>query len=346
MRGVTALVIFVVVAGAGLLAVPPALAQELQVSTQPSPLYPSFDPSISDYVARCTLGTPTQVSVSPPAGAEVDVDGHGYRTGDFATDVNLQEGQGFTITVRSGSTAKYYVRCLPADFPAWTFQRSGQPQAQWYAVAPFAKTNFGPLPGVSNLYGALFDQNGVPVWWYKTSQQTLDLKLLPNGDFAYAFFNASGIEERRLDGSLVRTLHAGGDAENKPTRTRSCCWMTATTWCSFNGPCSRQTVCGQAASPVSDNGFQVLSPSGTVLFSWWAFDHIPLSEVPSAWCGNVLGQPQGGLLDAYHVNSVEPDGNDFLLSFRHLNAVYKVSGTDGHVVWKLGGTARPGSLPS
>ena len=214
-RGVTALVMFVVVAGAGLLAVPPALAQELQVSTQPSPLYPSFDPSISDYVTRCTLGTPTQVSVSPPAGAEVDVDGHGYRTGDFTTDVNLQEGQGFTITVRSGSTAKYYVRCLPADFPAWTFQRSGQPQAQWYAVAPFAKTNFGPLPpGVSNLYGALFDQNGVPVWWYKTSQQTLDLKLLPNGDFAYAFFNASGIEERRLDGSLVRTLHAGGDAEN------------------------------------------------------------------------------------------------------------------------------------
>ena len=40
-----------------------------------------------------------------------------------------------------------------------------------------------------------------------------------------------------------------------------------------------------------------------------------------------------------HCNSVDKtDEGDFLLSCRHSDAIYKISGDDGHIIWRLGGT--------
>ena len=59
------------------------------------------------------------------------------------------------------------------------------------------------------------------------------------------------------------------------------------------------------------------------------------------WC--TAAEPSG-LLDPYHINSAEPEGDDVLMSFRHLNAVYSVRKTNGSVEWKIGGTTAPESL--
>ena len=104
-----------------------------------------------------------------------------------------------------------------------------------------------------------------------------------------------------------------------------------------------QTICGQPDLTVSDNGIQEIAPDGSLVWSWWASDAIDLSEVPSAWCSTAT-TPQNGLYDPYHINSIEPDGDSYIASFRHLDAVYKISKADGSIVWKLGGTPRPESL--
>jgi len=43
-------------------------------------------------------------------------------------------------------------------------------------------------------------------------------------------------------------------------------------------------------------------------------------------------------IDGSHANSIDkfPDG-DYLLSGRHTDTLYKISGDDGHIVWRLGG---------
>src|SRR5260370_28216783 len=41
---------------------------------------------------------------------------------------------------------------------------------------------------------------------------------------------------------------------------------------------------------------------------------------------------------------MEATGTGFILSFRHLNAIYSTDQATGNVVWKLGGSARPESL--
>lgn len=51
-----------------------------------------------------------------------------------------------------------------------------------------------------------------------------------------------------------------------------------------------------------------------------------------------------GVADPWHYNSIEDTGDGFIISFRSLDAVYKIDKATGAIVWKLGGSARPESL--
>jgi hypothetical protein len=51
-----------------------------------------------------------------------------------------------------------------------------------------------------------------------------------------------------------------------------------------------------------------------------------------------------GGYDIVHWNSIEPDGNSVIASFRNLDAIYKIDKATGDIVWKLGGTTTPESL--
>src|SRR3989442_4534250 len=159
-------------AGAALAPRAGARPRTLQISTQPA-LYPPFDTTISDYTTRCSPGTPIQVTVSAPSGAVVSVDGQAPHTGSFTAQVWLNAGQSFPVTATTSATSNtHFVRCLPSDVPGWTSSRTGQPQAEYFTVAPFARTDFQPIPsGVSGKYLAIFDTNGVPMCWMKRVRQ-------------------------------------------------------------------------------------------------------------------------------------------------------------------------------
>ncbi|KAK5168454.1 uncharacterized protein LTR77_007024 [Saxophila tyrrhenica] len=68
-----------------------------------------------------------------------------------------------------------------------------------------------------------------------------------------------------------------------------------------------------------------------VLFEWNAMDHIPITE-------SYLETKCNNRWDFIHANSIDkfPDG-DYLLCGRHTDTLYKISGTTGKIVWRLGG---------
>ncbi len=95
------------------------------------------------------------------------------------------------------------------------------------------------------------------------------------------------------------------------------------------------------STQIYDTGVQEITPQGTPAWTWWASEHIADSEVPASWCE---ARSFTGEYDPYHINSAAPDGNGVIMSFRHLDAVYRVSKATGSVTWKLGGNPRPESL--
>ncbi len=94
----------------------------------------------------------------------------------------------------------------------------------------------------------------------------------------------------------------------------------------FNG------VPGSANTRVTGFVVQEFDEDHNLLFQWDSNDHIP----PTAGYA-FYGYNPGGF-DYCHGNSIaeDTDGN-LLLSFRHLNAVYKIDRQTGKVLWQLGG---------
>ena len=186
--------------------------QSSRISTLPG-LFPAFDPSVTDYVTRCQPFDQVRVSGSAPRGGYVIVDRGAEQTGHFTQSVDLSAGQEFEIaSTESGTTMTYYVRCLPSDFPTFTADVSGPRQAAFYIVSPHRY----PTPaGFSDQYTAFFDNNGVPVWWMKSSGTSIpeDSTLLPDGNVIWTHALAvgtAGAEEHALDGTLVRTINTVG----------------------------------------------------------------------------------------------------------------------------------------
>jgi hypothetical protein len=263
----------------------------------------------------------------------------------------LSPGQGFTVLVQAPSeqAAIYYVRCLPANFPSWTAKILGKRYAEWHFLAPVLKADDVVVPG---RYSAVFDSDGVPLWWSSEEPDTpFDFKLLPNGNTVLTMLSGAVIE-RRLDGSVVRRVAGGIEAGGKLdthdvqqllngnlliARKRPLCCEDLR---AFGGP---------AAAAIDDSVIQEVAPDGKVVWRWSARDHIGLSEFQSQFWPSVVERAKPNY-DLYHWNSVdiEADG-DLIVSYRHLNAVYKIRrastrGASGSIVWKLGGSVRPESL--
>src|SRR5690606_28474153 len=98
---------------------------------------------------------------------------------------------------------------------------------------------------------------------------------------------------------------------------------------------------GGGADTCLFHGFQELTPAGDAARRWRAESAIPMSETRPKWRGQ---RDLFGNADPWHYNSVEWTGDGFIISFRHMDAVYKIDRATKDVVWKLGGTDRPESL--
>ncbi|KAJ6006975.1 ASST-domain-containing protein [Penicillium canescens] len=93
---------------------------------------------------------------------------------------------------------------------------------------------------------------------------------------------------------------------------------------------------------VMDGVFQEVDiKSGKVLFEWGSLGHVPLSETYVPLGINPVvgdGLSNSTAWDYFHINSVDKFSNgDYLVSARHTSCIYKVSGEDGAVIWRLGG---------
>jgi hypothetical protein len=338
---------------AGLALVPAPVGAAVTVSARPE-LRPAFDRAVSDYVARCEPGAPLRVRVHASGGDRVSVAGGPGRGGSFEKHVSRAPDQAFTIRLRSkGTTTAHHVRCLPADFPDWTFEAHGPAQAQWYIIDPTGNHAYG--------YIAVFDANGVPVWWrHESAYGPWDGKLMPDGNLAWMRFYTDhfgirnrGYEVRRLDGTLVREIKTAGS----PTDTHDFQQMPNGHYLAITYHrrcCADLSKYGLPAhAQVFDGEIQELTPSGKLVWRWNSHNHIPLSWTTGdarremGWWWDLKRYtpqrpPAERAYDLLHLNAVQPDGDGVIVSSRHTDSVFRVDRATGRIEWKLGGTFVPG----
>lgn len=310
---------------------------KITTSTQFSP---TFDPTISDYVVTPSSDAPIQITITAPADTQVSVDGSPFHTQTFTTPVSISPGQSFSIVVRSPESSQtYYVRCLPTDFPTWTTERPGTPQAEYFVITP----NIPISKGTPGHYVIVADSYGVPVWWYRSSDEPHDALLLPDGNIAWNLTNNA--EEHKLNGALVRSMTvenvSGGGFDFHELRQlpNGDIIIIADV---PRGPVDLSAYGGSTTGVVVDNVIEEIAPDNSLVWHWSAMDHIPVSETDPQWRQQNIQQLIPA--DPYHMNSVEPNGDGFIVSFRHLDSVIRVDKASGNIVWKLGGTHRTESL--
>jgi len=306
------------------------------ISTTPA-LFPAFQSDVFDYVNRCDPNTPTNVQVDAPAGTFVSVNGSPPSNGQFSVAVPQSIDEQFTIDVTiGGNTTTHHVRCLPTDFPTFTVQQNGPTQAQFYATS--LVQGFG-----SPNYPVVFDNNGVPVWWLPR-KPTFLLQPFANGNFAVMNLGG-GMEEYNLNGQKVRSVNAvGGPTDfHEVLLLQNGHYVMAT---AQNVPCVLTSWgLGATSRTCIDHVFQEIDPASPTVpvWTWDTSAHIPVSETADAWIAEETSQARTAY-DPWHYNSIESTGDGFILSFRHLDAVYRIDKTLGTVVWKLGGKPRTESL--
>ena len=95
------------------------------------------------------------------------------------TSVAASPSQLIEIDVLQGLVVidRYYVRCLPPDFPEIHAVAYGTATPGWYLVTP---ATFAP----GSHYAVIVDERGVPLWYRKATTAILDFKRLPSGPLA------------------------------------------------------------------------------------------------------------------------------------------------------------------
>jgi uncharacterized protein YndB with AHSA1/START domain len=330
-----------------------AVITQLAITAAPT-LSPGFDPAVTDYVTRCT-STPVAVTVAAPAGTTVAVDGQPAGSGRFTKNVSLAPGKSFAFTTTAGGnpSQSYRVRCLPSDFPAYTYARPGTPSASFYITTP--QSVKAPDGSTAARYVAIFDDHGVPVWWVRASGT--DAKLLPDGTLTWwtpaaGGTSAPGFEVHALNGSLVRTWRTVGVPTDihdfQPLSNGNALMMAypprpgTQDLSAYSGPATGGTLI--------DGEIQEVDPNGALVWSWNTNGKVDPSETPTRWrqpyvYGLSTTLPDGRkAYDYVHANSLQQVGNTVVVSFRHLDAVMAINKTTGNIIWKLGGTATPQSL--
>jgi hypothetical protein len=303
-----------------------AVSPGFSIVTNPA-LVPAFNAAITDYAVRCTSGPTTTISTT---GSDTVTIGGTTFAGPASVTVPMVAGQGVTVTDGASS---YEIRCLPSDFPSYTSTVTGTPQANGYFLT-------------LGQYAVMFDNQGVPVWWYKDTGTLglLDAKFLSPTEIAYWDGDSRSYELRSLNGALLGEVGGGNlpldfhELQQMPNGNFLAI-MDVTTNCTTQpADCPNLSSWGDSAqASITDNVIVELNPSNQIVWWWDTATHLNLAAENVNW--------RDQYPDIIHMNSLEYDGNGgIIFSARHLDAVYRIDMTTGNVTWKLGGSATPESL--
>ena len=209
----------------------------------------------------------------------------------------------------------------------------------------------------------ILDERGAPVWYKRTDVDVIDFKRLSNGRSAYMpLLGATFGIEHRLAAIGSPTSRATCSPSTSP-RTRVAIPVDHHDYVELPGggcsllsyPLGEGPAAGAARAAVlrrrldrrrRDPRARLVGRTGV---DWSALDHFSYEEVtfPQRF-GLYPSEPHGGEVDVFHLNSlalVDDGSGDYIVSARHLDAIFRVDRATGDIDLEARWRAHRGSDP-
>jgi Arylsulfotransferase (ASST) len=249
---------------------------------------------------------------------------------------------------RESTTVARWVTRLPEDFPSSRFE-SQRPAPPGLFVVAFS------APADRRPWVIVYDEEGIPRWWYNPGTRALWGQILSDGNVVWArsFGDGYGLDPRMAhevrseSGKLQRLVRTGGSiVDGHEYRELPNGNVLLDTYVPETADLRR--VGGPKRATIVSAEVQEVDTAGEVLWRWNSRGKISLRET-GRWWRNVLSNPRRRLqreaFDPVHINSIEPRGSgEVVISTRHTDAVYGIDRASGEIRWKLGGTRTGKSL--
>jgi hypothetical protein len=320
----------------------------LSLAVSPLALAPTFSPDVHDYVVRCGAGfNQLSFDLQTPAGSTLTVTtpADSVAGAPSSVQVTLSEDDPVVFEVAGHHAAsQYWVRCLPHDFPSLTFTPhpgNGTPTPGWYLTG-----NTTSQTGESG-FAMVLDNNGTPVWYQRGGTTgIMNLQRLPDGTLSYIAAggpygsdpNAAYVIQKLEPWQTrrVQTVASPTDGHELQVLPNGDVLLQSYPFVEGVDLTGLQTFGPNAT--IADCVIQEVSPTGDLVWSWRASDHVdPVRESMGPQVNKVDGLT---VVDVFHMNSIDVDAQgNLLVSARHMDAVFYIDKASGRIVWKMGGAA-------
>lgn len=216
---------------------------------------------------------------------------------------------------------------LPAGFPEITVTFRNNPSPGYIFIAPYSNTT-------GSLFNIIMDNNGIPIYYKKSTSGTADFKVQPSGDITYYDIPANRYYKMNSFYEITDTIKVSNGYYSDMHELRLL----------ENGHyllmgidpqlVNMDTVVpdGHPQAVVVGLVVQELDASKEVVFQWRSWDHFQITDASDYVNLN------DSLIDYVHGNAIEIlSDTNLLLSCRNMNEITNINRNTGEIIWRFGG---------
>jgi arylsulfate sulfotransferase len=310
-------------------------------------IYPAFNADVKDYyVTSLNSLYDIQITLSD-FNSNKNIYINSQKVTSKITSLHLHPGQ--DIVIRSGfdndDTEIYTIHYLPTEMPKVNVITKNNPSEGYILINLFQIT-----PGVTLDYSfiAILNNNGVPVYYKKVPSGANCFKYFDIGNnqkrFSYNVYETGKIvvmddhfnELKQLD------LLPYNGHNHYPAETHDFLYLDDNHYVLpayvTRAGVDMTAYGGGSSVDIVELVFQEIQ-NNQVIFEWKTEDHPELlADTDPRYYAQYATNPK---VDYFHFNSfnIDPNDNNFIMSARHMNQVYKINRTTGQIMWRFGGSS-------
>jgi arylsulfate sulfotransferase len=306
-------------------------------------IYPDFNTAVKDYhiTSLNTLNT-IEVTINDFSSSKKCYINN-VRVTNKITPLKLNPGDNIVVKLSNDPENIYTVHYLPEDMPEINVITKNNPSDGYILINLFELTQVGAK---DYSYIAMLNNDGFPVYYKKVPPGVINFRYFNIGNnqkrFTYNSFDYGKVvvmnekfdEIKRID--LLPYDNHG----SYPAETHDIIYFDDNHYV-LPAYITREDVDmtaygGNSSVDLGEFIFQEIL-NNQVVFEWNTADYPELlNATDPIYYVQYATSPK---VDYFHFNSfsIDPSDNNFIISARHTNQVYKVNRTTGAIMWRFGG---------